>query len=208
MDERSDQIVDHIHDQRNQLGRNLDELENRVSSSMDWRMQFDRHPAAMMGAALGGGLLLGALLRGASSPSRYRSSSAQAYSSSALSYPGASSMKRISPGTGMQRQRASETFENIKGALIGYGIAQLKSFLLGALPGFERHFNETEQHNSPMRHSGQQWQEGSAPYGTSPGYSSSGSYGSPSSSGAGHQGSAASHTTDKTHRQPGGPTGL
>ena len=205
MDEKSDQIVDHIENQKNQLGRNLDELESRVSETMDWRAQFNRHPTAMMGAALGGGLLLGALIKGATSSSSRSSGYRSPWGEASSSYSASSTpaIKRTTPGMSLQRQRASETFENIKGALIGYGISQLKGFLLGALPGFERHYNETAQRNSPSQTS--QWQQGGAPYGT-PGYGSSGSYGSPSSSGAGQQQSGPAHPSDPTHYHPSGGT--
>ena len=59
MDEKPDQIMNHIESQREQLGRNLNELETRVKRTTDWRAQFDRNPMLTMGVALGGGLLLG-----------------------------------------------------------------------------------------------------------------------------------------------------
>src|SRR5262245_4396317 len=62
MDEKPDQIIDHIEQQRDRLGRNLNELESRVRRSTDWRTYYDRNPMLILGAALGGGLLLGATL--------------------------------------------------------------------------------------------------------------------------------------------------
>ena len=62
MDEKPDQILNHIESQRNELGRNLGELETRVRRTTDWRTHFDRNPMLMLGAALGGGLLVGTLV--------------------------------------------------------------------------------------------------------------------------------------------------
>src|SRR5512138_1233900 len=78
MAERSDEIVEHIEHERRNLGRNIDELQTRIASTVDWRTQFDRHPMLMVGIAMGGGVLLGAMVGGVSrkgSRSGWRSSS-------------------------------------------------------------------------------------------------------------------------------------
>jgi len=64
MDEKPDQIIGHIEAQRSELGRNLNELENKVRRSTDWRTYYDRNPMLILGAALGGGVLLGATIGG------------------------------------------------------------------------------------------------------------------------------------------------
>lgn len=73
MDEKPDQILGHIEAQRDQLGRNLNELETRVRENADWRTWFDRNPMMVMGAALGGGLLVGSMLAGKTSGRRQKS---------------------------------------------------------------------------------------------------------------------------------------
>jgi hypothetical protein len=93
MDEKPDEIMSHIESQRDQLGRNLNELESRVKGATDWRLQFDKNPMMMMGVAVGGGILLGSLVGGAA---RKRSSSTNraSWSSSSRNYgsnPGATS---------------------------------------------------------------------------------------------------------------------
>src|SRR5690349_17479983 len=72
MDEKPDEIMNHIESQRDQLGRNLNELEARVKRTTDWRAQVDRNPMVAMGLALGGGLLLGSMVGG-----RHRSSTSK-----------------------------------------------------------------------------------------------------------------------------------
>ncbi len=63
MGQTSDQITSDIHQTRAELKSNLRELETRVKTATDWRVQFNRHPAAMVTAALVGGALLSALIR-------------------------------------------------------------------------------------------------------------------------------------------------
>lgn len=201
MDEKSDQIVNHIETQRSQLGRNLDELESRVRSTTDWRRQFDQHPAVMMGVALGGGLLLGALVNGSSSRrNRGREYGEYGYSGESYSSSGSGSALSApsSPGVSYQKQRAWETLENIKGAMIAFGTAKLKEFLSQSVPEFDRHYHETEQKSTGTNPSSswgtQQTGSGSyqphgSPYGSGPqpgstGYQS-GSYQQGSSPNAG-----------------------
>lgn len=62
MDERPDQIISNIEAHRDELGRNLNELETRVRRTTDWRTYYERNPMLMVGAALGGGVLLGSAI--------------------------------------------------------------------------------------------------------------------------------------------------
>jgi Protein of unknown function (DUF3618). len=64
MDENSAQIARHIERERERLGQNLHELEDKVRRSADWRTHFENHPLLAMGLALGGGMLLSALISG------------------------------------------------------------------------------------------------------------------------------------------------
>jgi hypothetical protein len=63
MGQTSDQITREIHQTRAELKSNLRELETRVKTATDWRVQFNRHPVAMVAAALVGGALLSAFVR-------------------------------------------------------------------------------------------------------------------------------------------------
>ena len=58
MGQEPEQIERHIHQTRARLEQNVEELRSRVRSSLDWRVQFNRHPAALAAAAFGGGLLI------------------------------------------------------------------------------------------------------------------------------------------------------
>lgn len=74
MGEKSSQITHEIAQRRAELGSHLKELEYRVKGLSNWREQYDKNPFTLMGIALGGGILLGTLVRGR----RRRSSSRRA----------------------------------------------------------------------------------------------------------------------------------
>ena len=67
MGETTDQIASEIDQTRDELKSNLEELEVRAKSVVDWRDQFDRHPAVMLTAAVLGGMILSSMLGGQSS---------------------------------------------------------------------------------------------------------------------------------------------
>ena len=140
MDEKPDEIMNHIESQRDQLGRNLNELEARVKRTTDWRAQFDRNPMVAMGVALGGGLLIGSMVGGGS---RYKrsswssSSSGRAYSSANLASSTSAGSQigsgGVSSGTTSpyreHRRKTTDTLEQIKAALIAFGTAKVKEFM-------------------------------------------------------------------------------
>jgi hypothetical protein len=62
---RADAIERHIETTRTELGGNLQELESRVHAlearvkeAIDWRIQFERHTAKILGVAFALGVLL------------------------------------------------------------------------------------------------------------------------------------------------------
>ena len=59
MDRAADRLEQHLQDERRALRSNLEELEDRVRSAVDWRRQFRSNTTAFLGLALGGGLLIG-----------------------------------------------------------------------------------------------------------------------------------------------------
>jgi len=151
--------MSHIESQRDQLGRNLNELESRVKGATDWRVQFDKNPMLMMGVALGGGLLLGSIVGGSKKSGRSSwSSSSRNYGSNmgSTSYGTASSnyspaksssssTSSASPVMREQRKKATDTLEHIKAALIGFATAKVKEFMTEALPGFNQHLEDAER---------------------------------------------------------------
>ena len=62
MGQTTDQITSNIHQTREELRSNLEELETRVKNVADWRSQFQKHPGPMVLAALVGGALLSSVI--------------------------------------------------------------------------------------------------------------------------------------------------
>ena len=72
--ESSDALAARIEATRGELSDNLDELSQRVTEAASWRVQYERHTALFLGAAVVAGLLLAAV-----SGSRGRSSGARQF---------------------------------------------------------------------------------------------------------------------------------
>src|SRR5690242_11081893 len=113
MGEKSNQITRDIEEQRAQLGSNLEQLEDKVKDIADWRRQFQNSPFTMMGLALGGGILLSSVLGGRRSRTYYvpRNTGHQ--------WRDETSSRESDRATHSQLRRASDTWDTIKGALIG-----------------------------------------------------------------------------------------
>jgi hypothetical protein len=134
MGETTKQIETHIEHQREDLGSNLQELEQKVKAVTDWRQQFQNNSMTMIGAAFGGGVLLAAMISGRRRP-RY----AVAPSSEPAALASAPHV-----GTDRQKQKALDAWDNIKGALIGIAATQFKDFLGEMIPGFHAQLSQTE----------------------------------------------------------------
>jgi hypothetical protein len=151
MDERPEQIEQHIRHQRSELEDNFSELEEKVKGAFDWKTQFEERPGVMLGAAFIGGILLAAILPSTSSissrvSSRYRSfNDAQDRTSAfgAESQADANSFAKpyASKASAVSKQ-ASETWENLKDAAVSMGIAQLTGIVEEIVPGFSEHYNK------------------------------------------------------------------
>jgi hypothetical protein len=64
MTSESDRIERHIEATREDLGRNLNEIESRVRETLDWQHQFDKNPWLVMGIAFAGGAAVSAIVSG------------------------------------------------------------------------------------------------------------------------------------------------
>jgi hypothetical protein len=133
MGETTNQIENYIDNKREDLGSNLKELEGRVKSIADWRQQFQKNPMTLVGVAFGGGVLLASMMGG---KSRQKGRGA------------ASETRAPHAGTDQQTNKALETWDNIKGALIGVAATRFKDFVGEIVPGFKEQFHNTEQATS------------------------------------------------------------
>ncbi len=134
MDKSTNQIEAHIENTRANLGSNLYELERKVKSVTDWREHFRSNPMTGIGVAFGGGILLATMLGGRKSG---RSATRAFSSQQAGTEPHA--------GVDHQKHKALETWDNIKGALIGVAATRFKEFIGEVVPGFQEQFQRTEQ---------------------------------------------------------------
>ena len=135
MGQTTRQIEAHIEDTREDLGSNLHELERKVKGVTDWKQHFKTRPMTMLGIAFGGGILLATTLSGRK---RKRTGGERGVSSHATgSEPHA--------GTDHQKHTALETWDNIKGALIGVAATRFKDLIGEVVPGFHEQLQRTEE---------------------------------------------------------------
>lgn len=123
MAEDPNQVKQHIDSTRQELGHNVQELENRVKTFTDWRGYVDRSPMTMVTLAFAGGVVASALM---GKSHRHENSSPRVY----------------------QHDKASETLDTVKGAMIGWAATQFKSALSELLPGFRQQYEAAERQKS------------------------------------------------------------
>ena len=147
MDERPDQIEDHIRTTQRELGSNLQELQDKVKDATNWRVQFERHPVALLGVAFAGGLLLSAGLGGRRrrTPSYYG--------------PWIPAPDRSGSGLGISskdrgfepKENSSNIWGGIKSALLATAGTQVSNVLSEFLPGFKDHATGAGETAAPSK---------------------------------------------------------
>ena len=120
MDRATESIQQHIYHEREELRSNLEELEDRVRSVVDWRRHFHSKPVLWLGCAFGGGLLIALTAVRSEVTSRSRGYQHDA---------------DLSSGD-HRRREISRAWRTIESALIGVAAAKLQEALAGVLPGF------------------------------------------------------------------------
>jgi hypothetical protein len=116
MDKTTNQIESDIERKRDELGANLHELEHKVKQIGDWRHHFQKHPATLLGAAFGGGVLVATLLgRSRRDTPTYTDRSPR-------------------------KQNALDTWDHIKDALVGVAATRVTDFVGELVPGFAEEF--------------------------------------------------------------------
>ena len=138
MDEETNQIKHHIDTERKQLGRNLQEIEDRVKSATDLKAQFDKNTGLFLGAAVAGGFLVSL----AFSPSR-RSANAQSVETHARHL---QSVQAPVERTGSKHwERVTGTFDDIFAGLIGVASGKLLSLVGDVVPGFQAQYDAVDR---------------------------------------------------------------
>lgn len=139
MGQTTGEIISHIDETRHDLGDNLDELEQKVKSATDWRQHFQTKPMTLLGVAFGGGILLSMALAGSRSK-RIREFAAASGSAPYMASP-------------RERHKALETWDNIKGALIGVAATRFTDFVDQVVPGFNKHYQTASEKGRAAQHS-------------------------------------------------------
>jgi hypothetical protein len=139
MGNTSEQIVKHLEEQRRELRDNMIEFEQKVTRAVSWRSHVEQRPMMMMGLAFGGGVLLSALLGGTSRPRTRNSWPAHL-----------PAMPEDSNARSTPRESAvSETWENLKGALLGLALAKAGTAVENLLPGFREEYRKAQAGHNP-----------------------------------------------------------
>ena len=163
MGERPDQIERHIRNQRDELSDNINELEQKVKETFDWRSQFEAHPGAMLGAAFAGGMLLAAILPSTSTITSRVNARRRSFKEPYSSYTNVGESS-ASSGIGTEASsdryrsesrrysnygepRRSETWDNLKNAVIGLAATRLGEYIEEFVPGFRDHYQKAAAEN-------------------------------------------------------------
>lgn len=145
MDSTANQIERHIQETRDDLSGNFRELEEKVKSAVDWRVQFKDRPMTLLALAFGGGVLVSALLP-SDRPSSKRYSGSEAPETATSSH----AMQVFSPSNG-KASHTLKVWDAFKGALIGVATAKLTGVIEELVPGFETEFTKAQGSNGSGR---------------------------------------------------------
>jgi hypothetical protein len=137
VDEETSPIKRHIDNEREELGRNLDEIEHhRVKKATDLKTHFDRNTAWILGGAVAGGFLLSRLFHKSSASGRsplWETNLTERNTSTA------------NPRSPSHLCRLSETLDNIFEGLVCVVSNKLHSVVADAVPGFGEEYDAIER---------------------------------------------------------------
>ncbi len=155
MGENTSQIEREIYAERNELGRNLRELESKARTITDWRTHHRNNPGLFMGLAFSGGLVLGLL----SMPSRRNATrDFESYEEPFDAPPAPRRRLRVPRVVAETRDLAGrqlgQTWEHIAAALLGVASAKAVEVVSEMIPGFRDHYDRSEGAGArePIRH--------------------------------------------------------
>lgn len=135
MGENTNQIEREIRDKRENLGRNLDELEDRARELADWRSHYRNHSGAMLGVAFAAGAVVAlAVVPGRNDAPDHAEAdfSHDPYRSRRASSTANSTVARA-------MREASDTWGHIADALLHTASARAIQFVSELVPGVREH---------------------------------------------------------------------
>jgi len=136
VDEETSTIEQHIDNEREQLGRNFDEIEHRVKQATDLKTHFDRNTGWILGAAVAGGFLLSRVIQ---KPSASESGPRRE------PIPAERPTNAANPRFSSHLSRVSETVDNIFDGLVAVVSDKLHSFVADAVPGFREQYDAIDR---------------------------------------------------------------
>jgi hypothetical protein len=133
--ENTSQIEHEIVAERVELGRNLDELEQRAKDLANWRVHYRNHSAAFLGAAVSVGVLFGVLSAGATSPRPRRVAGL-----TGEAIPPAPRPVSLPRARNPKVAELVGTWQRISEALLGVAISKVIDVVSDAIPGFRHQY--------------------------------------------------------------------
>jgi hypothetical protein len=134
MGEDARQIEREIRTERDNLGRNLQELQRQTRELADWRTHYRNHAGSFLAAAFGGGLAIGLL-----SVQRGRQQFPAEAPRSRFRPAGFSALRAIGDNPRARRQ-VGDTWQQILDTLIGLASAKAINVLGSYVPGFRHEY--------------------------------------------------------------------
>jgi hypothetical protein len=127
--ENTRQIEREIEAERHDLGRNLNELEMKAHELGDWRTHYRSHPKVLLGIAVTGGMVLGAMTgRRRHAPFR----------------PSSDGVDRLPRPQGRLSRQIEDTWVTISDALLGLATAKVMAAVSSVVPGFSEHVRHSQ----------------------------------------------------------------
>ena len=134
MSETTGEIQGHIRDTQEHLKANIQELEQKVKSSIDWRQHFDKSPGMFLAAALGGGLMLALVTNSRRPRIVYAPQPERVH------------LPRVDiPAPPKATSHVDDSMGVIKSALIGLAAGHIKDAIAHLVPGFKSALAEGEK---------------------------------------------------------------
>ncbi|HYN07133.1 MAG TPA: hypothetical protein VES67_07060 [Vicinamibacterales bacterium] len=134
MGEDTREIEREIRAERDNLGRNLHELQRQTRDLTDWRAHYRNHSGAVLAAAFGGGLIIGLL-----SAPRGRERVPSEAPRTRFRPAGLGALRALGDNP-RARQQVGETWGRILDTLIGVASAKAIDVLGSYVPGFRHEF--------------------------------------------------------------------
>jgi len=133
MAQRASEIVRELRSHRERLGEDLDDLQAKVKENADWHTHYRENPHWFLGAAFVGGVIAAALVTTGKKTTTVRYVNAPERVVPSASH---------SPSTVPHIKSELQTVvDEVKGALIAFGVAKLKDTISNLIPGLDRHLD-------------------------------------------------------------------